>query len=194
MRCIVGLGNPEPRYVHTRHNIGFQVVDRTVSLLNISFRSGKGEYYHARGRLGREDVLLVKPTTYMNRSGIAVSHVANYFRIAFEELLIVLDDLDLPFGTLRFRKKGSDGGNKGLRSIITETGSEDIARLRIGIRNRETIANPSSYVLSKFNRKENIVLPALLNLSSDAVQCWINDGIETAMNRFNRHFNLENIS
>jgi len=187
MYCIVGLGNPEKRYSLTRHNIGFRIADQYAQMLGVSFRSGRGEYLLAKGAADNEPVIIVKPATFMNRSGTAVQHVMQYYKIPTEEALIVLDDLDLPFGTFRFRPGGSDGGNRGLRSIITLTGTESIPRLRIGIRNREKIANPRAYVLSQFARRERAVIPRLLEKAGEAVQCWITGGIDRAMNTYNRH-------
>lgn len=187
MNCIVGLGNPESRYSLSRHNIGFRVVDRVISTLGLSYNTGKGEYLHSKGMLSNVPVLLIKPLTFMNRSGIAITHVARYYKISFDNFLIVHDDIDLPIGKFRFRSRGSDGGNKGLRSIIAETGTEEIARLRIGIRNREIIANPSRFVLSNFNRKEQKLLPGLIETAEEAVKCWTLNGIRAAMNRYNRH-------
>ncbi|MFC1564634.1 aminoacyl-tRNA hydrolase [candidate division KSB1 bacterium] len=190
MYCIVGLGNPEKRYSLTRHNIGFQVLDKFARNSGIDFNKGKGEYLEAKSAVPDRIVLLSKPQTYMNRSGIAVGHILRYYKIPIENLLIILDDLDLPFGTFRFREKGSDGGNKGLRSIIEQLGTQEFNRLRIGIRNREIIRNPSSYVLSKFNRKEQKPLEQILDTAVEALSTWLDQGIMQSMNNFNRHFDL----
>ncbi|MFC1555686.1 aminoacyl-tRNA hydrolase [candidate division KSB1 bacterium] len=188
MYCIVGLGNPESKYSFTRHNIGFRVADQYAETLGCTFNAGKGEYIFAKGYLDAEQVMILKPVTYMNRSGFAVQHAVSYYNIDISKILIVLDELDLPFGTFRFRRTGSDGGNKGLRSIITQLGTEDFSRLRIGIRNRDKIANPSSYVLSKFAKAEENKLPELLDNADSAVECFIKEGIREAMNRFNKRF------
>lgn len=185
MYCIVGLGNPEPRYSLTRHNIGFQIAEKFAESYNCAFRKGKGEYAAANCYVHGSNVLIVKPVTYMNKSGIAVQQVLKYFKIHSDKLLIVLDDLDLPFGTFRLKPQGGDAGNRGLRSIIHETGSENIPRLRIGIRNRDTIANPSSYVLSPFNKRERLNLPDLVSTAEKAVTAWLVDGIDRAMNDYN---------
>lgn len=190
MYCIAGLGNPEARYENTRHNIGFRVVDEFAGVLGVSFSAGKGECLVAKGSFRNQPVLLVKPTTYMNRSGIAVQGILRYYKIPYEHLLVILDDLDLPLGTIRFRPIGSDAGNKGMRSIIMQAGRDSIPRMRIGIRNRDRIANPSSYVLSGFNRSEKPLLPKLLDISVKAAECWLTDGIKKAMNKFNGKYNL----
>lgn len=188
MYSIVGLGNPEQRYSLTRHNIGFQVVDVLAGSFRSGFKKGKGEYLEAKTAISDRTVLLAKPQTYMNRSGIAVSHLMRYYKIPTENLLVVLDDLDLPFGTFRFRKKGGDAGNKGLKSIIEQLGTQEFNRLRIGIRNRDIIRNPSSYVLSNFNRKEQKVLDQIHDTALNAVISWLSAGIIPAMNEFNKHF------
>lgn len=187
MHCIVGLGNPEPRYSLTRHNIGFQIADKLAQSHGTAFHKGKGEYLAAKGSISGSGVLIVKPTTYMNRSGIALQQVVQFYRVPIENILIVLDDLDLSFGTFRLRPHGSDAGNRGLKSIIHEAGTDEIARFRFGIRNRDKIANSSSYVLSNFNRKERTQLPCLLSLAEDALEAWVSEGINRTMNRFNRH-------
>ncbi|MCP4727989.1 MAG: aminoacyl-tRNA hydrolase [bacterium] len=187
MYSIVGLGNPEQRYSLTRHNIGFQILDTYADSSNAGFKKGKGEYLEAKAAIYDQKVLLAKPQTYMNRSGLAVSHLIRYYKIPLENLLVVLDDLDLPYGTFRFREKGSDGGNKGLRSIIEQLGTQEFNRLRIGIRNRDTIRNPSSYVLSNFNRKEQKVLDQIHDTAVSALNSWLTAGIKPAMNEFNKH-------
>lgn len=185
MYCIVALGNPEPRYFLTRHNIGFQIAEKFAESHNCTFRKGKGEYVSANCHVRGSNVLIVKPVTYMNKSGIAVQQVIKYFKIDDDKLLIVLDDLDLPFGTFRLRPHGGDAGNRGLRSIIRETGGENIPRLRIGIRNRDNIANPSSYVLSPFNKNERFNIPNLVSTAGKAVTSWLVNGMERAMNDYN---------
>jgi PTH1 family peptidyl-tRNA hydrolase len=187
MHCIVGLGNPEPRYSLTRHNSGFQIADALSAHINSMYTHGSGEYLFAKGMLQGSPVMILKPLTYMNHSGIAVAQVMRFYRIPLERLLVVYDDLDLPFGTFRIRMHGSDGGNRGMRSIIQEIGSEEFARFRFGIRNREIIANPSSYVLSPFTKKEQKVLPQLLGRAAEAITISVAYGIETAMNRFNKN-------
>ena len=185
MRCIVGLGNPEPRYTLTRHNIGFQIADKLAQSQGITFKKGKGEFLFARGIIGDENVLLVKPVTYMNRSGIAVQQILHYYKIPMDNIIIVLDDIDLPFGTFRMRPCGGSAGNRGMKSIVQHVGSEEIPRFRFGIRNRKKIANPSAYVLSNFTRRERMHLPDLLTTAEKAVSAWVTEGIDRSMNRYN---------
>jgi len=187
MHCIVGLGNPEPRYSLTRHNIGFLIADKLALSQGITFKKGKGEFLFSGGCIGDENVLIVKPITYMNRSGIAVQQVLHYYKIPINNIIIVLDDIDLPFGTFRLRPRGSTAGNRGMRSIVRNIGSEEIPRFRFGIRNREKIANPSAYVLSNFTRRERMHLPDLLTKAEKAVETWVTEGINRSMNRYNAH-------
>ena len=187
MHCIVGLGNPESRYSQTRHNIGFQIADAAAHSLGAAFKKGRGAYSVAAGRISGKRVLIVKPLTYMNRSGTAVTQVMQYYDIPADTILVILDDIDLPFGTFRLRPRGGDAGNRGMRSIISETGTEDIPRFRFGIRNRKTIANTSSYVLSQFARREKKYLPRLIAMSEEVVVTWVTEGLDRAMDRFNGH-------
>ncbi len=185
MRCIVGLGNPEPRYSLTRHNVGFQIIDKLAQSTGVSFEKKKGLFLSANGFIGGEKVFFVKPLTYMNRSGIAVREITRYYDSPISNVLIVLDDIDLGFGTFRYRSRGKDAGNRGMKSIISELGTDEIPRFRFGIRNRPAIANASSYVLSNFTRRERQQLEMLLGRAEDSVMSWFSDGIEKTMNTFN---------
>jgi PTH1 family peptidyl-tRNA hydrolase len=127
---IAGLGNPGPHYADTRHNVGFKVVERLAERLRLSFRAGKGDYLIASDTA---NILLLKPLTYMNNSGLAVRHAMDYFDIDVSRLLIVFDDLQLPVGKLRLRPGGSDGGHNGIASVIQHLGTQEVARLRLGI-------------------------------------------------------------
>ncbi len=186
MHVVFGLGNPGKRYLNTRHNIGFILLDYIQSIHKVPFRPGKGDYYFMQFQLGDETVLGVKPTTYMNLSGIAVRQVVEQFGIELKNILVVLDDFQLPFGTLRFRKKGSAGGHNGLKSIIAELGTENFARLRIGIGNH--FEDPVEFVLSDFTQQEIEGLKQLLPVTYKGIVAWVNEGIEQAMNQFNRQF------
>jgi len=188
---IVGLGNPGPQYENTRHNVGFMVIDHLSHKFRIAFEQGEGLFLQASTDWRKHRVVFVKPLTYMNRSGIAVKQAVDYYQIRdYSRLLIILDDLQLPFGTLRMRPRGSDGGQKGLRSIIQFLQTEEIPRLRIGIGDHYTDA--SDYVLSLFTQEEQHHLPFILDQAAEAVQVFISDGIEKAMNRFNRNVLIDN--
>ena len=185
---IAGLGNPGVRYAVTRHNVGFMVVDRLAERLNVGFRAGKGDYVIASSIQGMEmatDLLLLKPLTYMNNSGMAVRHAADYFRIDLARVLIVYDDFQLPLGKLRLRPGGSDGGHQGMASVIGHLGTEEVPRLRVGIGNQFEKGEMVDYVLSLFSKEEQEQLPATLDRAAEAVLGFAQDGIERAMSRFN---------
>ncbi len=186
MRIVFGLGNPGETYQYTRHNIGFLFLDYLSSVYKIPFRSGKGDYCFTTFHLDDEEVLLVKPLTYMNLSGRAVAQVLERFTVELENILVVVDDFQLPFGTLRFRKKGSDGGHNGLKSIIYYLNSENFPRLRMGIGNGFTDA--VDFVLSPFTEEELKALQTLFPVARQGIVSWIKDGMERTMSRFNRNF------
>lgn len=186
MRIVVGLGNPGRKYAGTRHNIGFEIVNYIAGELLSPFKAGKGDYYFAENGIGIHKLLLVKPTTYVNQSGQAVRQIIDYFSAAVTDLLIICDDYNLPWGTFRFRKTGSDGGHNGLSSVIYELGTDVIDRFRFGIGDK--FENAIDFVLSKFDRREQGEMNQLLPLAKEAVVCWIEQGIEATMNRYNRSF------
>jgi peptidyl-tRNA hydrolase, PTH1 family len=183
IRLVVGLGNPGPEYHSTRHNVGFTVVDLLASAWGLTWEHAKR--WHALWAKG-ERAILVKPTSYMNRSGEPLSAVANFYKIAPAEVLVVLDDLALELGRLRLRTEGGSGGHNGLESIIIQLGTEAIPRLRIGIG-----AAPSEgavdYVLSRFFEEEIPVMKKTIERAADAVKCAIDKGVLSAMNLFNKN-------
>jgi PTH1 family peptidyl-tRNA hydrolase len=182
---VVGLGNPGREYAGTRHNVGFMVVDTLARRHGLTFkRSSKHRAETARGRIGETPAILALPLTYMNQSGIAVSRLLSYYAIPLDRLLVVCDDLDIPFGTLRLRPRGSSGGNGGLKSIIGQLGSEEFARLRVGVGRPEHDA--VGHVLGAFSRDQIRSLPVLLETTADAVTVALNQGVPTAMNDYNR--------
>jgi PTH1 family peptidyl-tRNA hydrolase len=183
-RIVVGLGNPGSRYEKTRHNMGWLVLDRlaerTGSVGRAKARDGAAS---VRGRLGELELILVKPTTYMNLSGAAVRKVLARERAPLEDMLVVLDEMSLPFGRLRVRERGSAGGHNGLRSIIGELGTEDFARLRVGIGAPQQGA--VDHVLGDFAHAEQGDLDVLLDAAADAVETWARAGASAAANRWN---------
>ena len=186
---MVGLGNPGLRYEFTRHNIGFRIVDSLAQEIEIEFKKVKSYYsLISRGMINNHKVMLVKPQTFMNLSGRAVSKVVSYYKIPIQDLLIVYDDLNLELGQIRIRKKGSAGGHKGIESIMQYLHSEEIPRLRIGI--GSPLANFNfdyvSYVLSNFNNEEKDKIGEVIQLSTDAIKTVIEDGFEKAMRKYNR--------
>ncbi|HGY54612.1 MAG TPA: aminoacyl-tRNA hydrolase [Caldithrix abyssi] len=185
MKLIVGLGNPGTKYRLTRHNIGFMVLDYLSAKHDFSFKAGKGSYYFAKQKLSTEDVFLVKPTTYMNRSGLAVRQVMDYFKVNLDDLLVIYDDFHLPLGELRFRGKGSSGGHNGIQSIIDHLGTQQFQRLKIGI--GDQFRNAVDFVLTPFNKKEQEVLEIIIPAAAEGVFTWLRDGLDTAMNLYNRN-------
>ena len=183
-KIIVGLGNPGARYVRTRHNIGWLVLDRLADRIGASGRAkNRDASASTRGRLGADELLLVKPLTFMNESGVAVRKVLARERVPMADVLVVVDDMSLPFGKLRLRERGSAGGHNGLRSIIGEMGTEDFARLRVGIGAPKVGA--IEHVLGDFEHAEQRHLDAILDAAADAAELWVREGAHSAANRWN---------
>lgn len=184
MKIVVGLGNPGAQYEKTRHNVGWMVLDR---LADRAGWSGRGRTRDAsaiaQGRYNGLDLLLVKPLTFMNESGLAVRKVLARQHAPLTEMLVVVDDFALPFGKLRIREGGSAGGHNGLRSIIGELGNEQFPRLRVGI--GEPDRDAVDHVLSQFNRGERARLSELLDAAADAVEAWAREGTSKAAGHFN---------
>jgi len=189
LKIVVGLGNPGLKYEFNRHNIGFRIVDSLARNIEIEFKKVKSYYsLISRGMINNHKVMLVKPQTFMNLSGRAVSKVVSYYKIPLQGLLIVYDDLNLELGQVRIRKKGSAGGHKGIESIMQYLNSEEIPRLRIGIGNPSVNFNFNcmSYVLSNYNNNEKDKIEEVIQLSTEAIKTVIEDGFEKAMRKYNR--------
>ncbi len=187
MKLLVGLGNPESQYVGTRHNIGFCAVEKIAESFGVKFGKGKGKSLAAKITHRREQIIIIKPMTYMNLSGHAVVAAMNFYKIESSEILVICDDLNLPSGSIRLRAKGSAGGQNGLKHIIESLGSEEFARLRIGIRLEEQPLNSfSSFVLGKFSEQEKAVMDKILPICHDAALDFAINGIEHAMNNYNK--------
>ncbi len=184
-KLVVGLGNPGDQYKGTRHNIGYMVLAELAE----RFAQGRPRnQYHANvleANIKGGNVLLICPTTFMNLSGTAVSEVVRFFKIEPKSFLVVCDDLDLPTGKLRMRASGGSGGQKGLKDIIQKTGTEAFPRLRVGIGRPPEKWNTADYVLSRFPKEEKDNINLSIKLAADAVEKWITDGVEAAMNQFN---------
>jgi len=184
---IVGLGNPGDEYAGHRHNAGFRVVDALAQAHGLTFARDKGAHARlARGRIGDSLVLLAKPQTFMNLSGRAVGRLARRYEIPPECLLVVYDDLDLPLGRLRLRAEGGSGGHKGMRSIIDHLGRQDFPRLRVGIDRPPARVDPADYVLQPFTAGERALFAGVVARAVAAVECWLEAGIEAAMERYNQ--------
>lgn len=184
MHVVFGLGNPGKRYLNTRHNIGFIFLDYIQSIYKVPFRAGKGDYYFSEITLFDKTVYLVKPTTYMNNSGLAVAQVVESFGLSEDSFLIVHDDFHLPFGKIRFKSKGSAGGHNGIKSIIFHLGTENFSRLKIGI-GPPPAGDVIDFVLSDFSTDEKKRLESVLKLAFNGLQTWVRQGIRQAMNDFN---------
>ncbi|HSR70660.1 MAG TPA: aminoacyl-tRNA hydrolase [Acidobacteriota bacterium] len=185
MHLIAGLGNPGERYRLTRHNAGFMLADRLARRWDAVFQESPLRAHLARARVGEEEVVLVKPQTYMNLSGDAVGPLMEGLKIEPPRLLVVYDDIDLPLGRIRLRRAGSSGGQKGMRSIVQALGTRDIPRLRIGILMGDRPEDVPEYVLSNFTEKETEALQEVLERAEKACQEWISGGIERAMSLYN---------
>jgi len=185
VRILFGLGNPGRRYHLTRHNIGFNLLDFIQNQLNIPFRPGKGDYHFCAIELAGIPVVMVKPTTYMNRSGLAINQVLDHYDLSIHDSLVIYDDFNLPFGELRFRTKGQSGGHRGIESVIYHTGTEQFDRLKIGIGYAPSDA--IDFVLSKFEVGELKQLDEFMRNAHEAILTYLEFGIEKAMNQFNRN-------
>lgn len=186
MKIIVGLGNPGIRYRMSRHNIGFQVVDRLAQISHLSIHTKRFKSLYGTGRIDSQQVILAKPITYMNRSGEAVKKATDFFQLGVEDLVVVHDDMDLPFGTLRFKRRGGDGGHQGLRSIIELTGENNFLRLKVGIGRPPQGMDPAEYVLKTFDKIEQDHLDLTLSQAAESLRVMLSEGLEMAMNQFQK--------
>ncbi len=193
MKLITGLGNPGRNYELTRHNIGFIVLDYVAYKLNLKFTPGKGQWYETYGNIEDTEFYLIKPTTYMNNSGIAVEEFLTNNEISPNNLLVVYDDFQLPLGTIRLRTKGSDGGHNGISSVIYHLNTMDFPRMRIGIGKDETIIKDEyiDFVLTQFDKDEKEKIKTLLPNYYNCILSYINEDIMETMNKFNRNFLIE---
>lgn len=182
---IVGLGNPGREYRETRHNIGFMVVDTFAAKHEIKLAKVQNKAIVGIGKIGEIKVILVKPQTYMNLSGQAVSALVRFYKIPLSNMVVAHDDVDLPFGVIRMRPGGGSAGQKGINSIIERVGSQDFPRLRMGVGRPPGQMDAAAYVLQTFHKSEQEFLVEFLKRSADAVDCFIEYGLDTAMNRFN---------
>jgi peptidyl-tRNA hydrolase, PTH1 family len=185
MALIVGLGNPGTEYKNTRHNVGFEVVDNLAEKLSITFVSENGLYLKGEGRFKGQPVVLIKPTTYMNRSGRAVTKALAETGFSKEECLICYDDINLDAGRIRLKPSGSSGGHNGIADIIDKLQSRDFPRLRIGIGNEFSRGKQAEYVLSPFNRQQREEIDHAIEVATDAILLFIRSGIDKAMNAYN---------
>jgi len=187
LHLIVGLGNPGARYARTRHNIGFQLVERLAERWRADWVAEKKfQARVARTERSGRTVLLAEPQTFMNASGETVGAVTAYYRLPLTQLIVAVDDADLPLGEIRLRARGSSGGHHGLESIEQHVGGREFARLRLGIgRTADGKREITDYVLAPFEGSETAVVDEILARASAQVECWLDAGIEKAMSQFN---------
>jgi len=191
MYLIIGLGNPGRKYDNTRHNVGFAVIDKIAEKLNIQVDKKQAQSLVQSSFWQGKKVLLVKPQTYMNLSGQAVLELVNFYHDQIEDLLVIHDDLDLPVGQLRFKREGGSGGHNGLKSIIKYLNSQDFNRLKIGISRPPEYMEVVDYVLTSFTKEEEKILTPTIERAVDGIQEWLENGIDSAMNLFNKKVEIE---
>lgn len=184
MKLIVGLGNPGKEYENTRHNVGFMVMDRLSDMMNVSIDHEKWKGHYVKFKYHGEDVILLKPMTYMNNSGESVIQVMNYFKIDVADLLVIYDDMDMPTGKLRLRESGSAGGHNGVKSIIAHVGTQAFKRIRVGIDKHPRI-QVIDYVLGHFQKDEQPLIDEGVENAVKAVEMFLDKGFTAAMNTFN---------
>ena len=183
MFLIVGLGNPGKEYDNTRHNIGFDAIEKIASKYNIELNRIKFKGIYGEGFIGGEKVILLKPTTYMNLSGESIRAVIDFYKIDKENILVLYDDISLELGRIRIRDKGSAGGHNGIKSIISHLGTDSFSRIKIGV--GQPKGDLVNYVLGKFSKDEKEVLEETLRAVTDSVEIIINMDTKEAMNKFN---------
>ncbi len=184
IKMIAGLGNPGSEYAKTRHNIGFMVIDRLAEMLGADVKKRKFGARFGETSFEGEKLILVKPWNYMNRSGQAVATAGGFYKLNLEDILVVTDDMALEPGRIRIRAKGSAGGHNGLKDIIQKLGSENFARLRVGIGEPE-YAEAYDYVLSKMSKEQQQVIADAIERACQVIFCWLREGVDAAMNKFN---------
>jgi len=185
LKLIVGLGNPGKAYEHTRHNVGFMVIDILAERLNIPLDKAKFNGIHGIGTISGEKVILCKPLTYMNLSGECVRPLMDYYNINIENVIIIYDDLDLPTGNIRLRAKGSAGGHNGMKSLIQHLGSQEFKRIRVGIDRPKNGMKVADYVLGRFTEDEIPAINEAVSRSASACEKWISTPFLQVMNEFN---------
>lgn len=186
MRLIVGLGNPDPEYQWTPHNLGFMAVDELANRGSIRVERPEGKALVGRGKLAGEDVLLAKPQTYMNLSGISVRELLEKYELGPEDLLVMWDEVQLPAGTIRIDRRGSGGSHNGANSVISSVGTQDFWRLRLGFGPDHPLSSRKEFVLRPMRKAELEAAAEMIGEAGDAVEMLLTQGIDAAMNKFNR--------
>ncbi len=185
MKLVVGLGNPGKEYTLTKHNVGFLVVDELGKRVGIDIQKSKFQSLYGEGFLEGNKILLLKPQTYMNRSGGAVSSDSDFYKIPPENIIVIHDEMDISFGRIMIKPGGGSAGNNGIKSIISSLGSKDFIRVRIGIGKPNAKSDGANHVLSNFSKSESAMVEESIQTAADAVLEIMNNGLEKAMNKYN---------
>lgn len=185
MYLIIGLGNPEPEYARTRHNMGFDTVNIIANKYKIEMSRTKFNALYGSGSIGEEKVVLVKPQTYMNLSGQAVREFVNFYKVDKERIIVIYDDMDIEKGNMKIRKKGGPGSHNGMKSVVQELGMTDFSRVRIGIGTPEHKSDAINYVIGHIQDEEYDLLQEGIKKAAIAVEEIVKNGIDTAMNKYN---------
>ena len=185
MYCIVGLGNPGLKYENTRHNAGFLTIDYLANKYGIDVKKSKFKSLYGQGVISGQKVMLVKPQTYMNNSGEAVREIKNFYKFDMDKLIVIYDDIDIEFGTIRIRKKGSAGTHNGMKSIIYQIQDDKFPRIKIAVGKKPEYMDLANFVLSGFTEKEAEVIREEIKLAADSIETMIKSSIDMSMNKFN---------
>lgn len=185
MYLIVGLGNPEPEYSKTRHNMGFDVINKLSKEFDIEVKKEKYKALYGTGVIENEKVILLKPQTYMNLSGEAIKPFADFYKIDIDKIIVIYDDIDVETGTIKIRKKGGAGSHNGMKSVVYELGSKDFPRIKVGTGSKQEIPNLINYVIDKVNNEEYERLEKGVELAAEAVKLCLKIGIDNGMNTLN---------
>lgn len=185
MFVIVGLGNPGKEYTNTRHNVGFDTIDLLAERNNIAINKIKFKSVYGEGNIAGQKVFLVKPQTYMNNSGITVREISQFYKIPIENIIVIVDDIDIDFATVRLKQKGSAGSHNGLKSIIYHMQDDNFPRVKIGIGKKHPNQDLADFVLARFPKEERTLIEENLLTASEVVEEIVKSGINNAMNKFN---------
>lgn len=185
MKLVVGLGNPGSKYEDTKHNAGFKVVDLLAKKHGFKIKKIKFKSLYEKASIGSEQVIFLKPQTYMNNSGIAVREAADFFKIKPEDIIVIYDDVDIAFGTIRIKKFGSSGSHNGMKSIIYHLTNDRFPRVRVSIGKKPDYMDLANYVLSTFTDSESKIFEKEIEVAADAVEAMLEFGVDEAMNRYN---------
>ena len=185
MYFIVGLGNPGRQYENTRHNIGFLTIDYLANKHNIDVKKSKFKSLYGQGEISGQKVMLIKPQTYMNNSGEALKELRNFYKFDEDELIVIVDDIDIDFGKIRIKQKGSAGTHNGMKSIIYQLQYDTFPRIKVSVGKKPDYMNLANFVLSGFSEKEVEIIREEIKLASQAIETMLDSGIDKAMNKFN---------